>query len=149
MCSTRRWAGTGVGGGGRAADALAADELEHGAQRALGLAELAQQPARGVDLGARVVDAGDDHPAGLDLGVERLEVRPAREAGRRLDVERRADLVADLLAQLDLDALRAALQRRVGGQEDGGDEVVGVVARRRTTRPTAWRKNRSVRLTVA
>ena len=132
-----------VGGDGRrrrwrAADTLAADELEHRAQRALGLAELAQQPARGVDLGARVVHAGDDHPARLDLRVERLEVRASGESGRRLDVERRADLVADLLAQLDLDALGAARERRVGGQEDGRDEVGGIVARggvRRGRRP--------------
>ena len=78
--------------------ALAADELEHRAQRALGLAELAQQAPRRIDLLAGVVDAGDDHPAGLHLGVERLEVRTAAGAQGGLDLERPVDLVADLLA---------------------------------------------------
>jgi hypothetical protein len=109
-----------------AAHSLATDELEHGAQRAFGLSELAQEAARGVDLGARVVHTRDDHPAGLDLGVERLEVRALREDRRWFDVKRGADVVAHLLAQLDFDTLGAACQRGVGGQEDGRDEVAGV-----------------------
>jgi hypothetical protein len=56
----------------------------------------------------------------------RLEVGP-REAGRRLDVERGPDVVQDLLAQLDLDALRTRLKRRVGRHEDRGDEVGWVI----------------------
>jgi hypothetical protein len=61
MCrgrSRRRW---------RAADPLAADELEHRAHRTFGLADLTQQPTRGVDLGAAVVDVRDEPVAGLDL----------------------------------------------------------------------------------
>ena len=95
---------------GTARHALASNELEYRAERALWLPQLSQQSPAGVDLLAAVVDAGDDHPAGLDVGVERLEVRAVGETERRLDVERRADIVADLLAKLDLDPLGAMLE---------------------------------------
>ena len=96
-----------------AAHALAPDELQHRPQRPLGLAQLAQQAPRGIDLVAAIVRAGHDHPARRDLGVERLKVHMLTGADRRLDVKLLPDLVGDLLAQLELDALGTALQRRV------------------------------------
>ena len=71
--------------------------------------------------------AGDDHPARLDLCVEWLEVGALGEAGRGLDVEGGADLVADLLAELDLDSLGAAHEGGVGGHEDRGEEVRRII----------------------
>ena len=97
------------------ADAFAADELEHRPQRALGLTELAQQPPRGVDLLAAVVDARHDHAAGLQQGQSRgwKSLRRARPSGG--STSNAAPISSlDLSAQLDLDALGAARQRRIG-----------------------------------
>ena len=120
--ATVRGSGRRLRGRRRGTDPLAPDELQHRAQRTLGLPELAQQPARGVDLLGRVVDARDDHAARLHLGVEGLEVRPRTATQRWLHLERDA-VLRDLLAQLDLDALGTSLQRRIRWQEDGRDEV--------------------------
>jgi hypothetical protein len=69
------------------------------------------------------MDAGDDHAAGLDVRIKRLEVRAESETRWRLGVERRIDVIADLLAKLDLDALCAVLESRVGGHEHGREHV--------------------------
>lgn len=51
-----------------------------------------------------------------------------RKARRRVDIERDPELVGYVPAQLHLDALGARGRRRVGRQEDRGDEILGVVA---------------------
>ena len=84
-----------------------------------------------VDLDARVLHAGDDHPARLDLGVERLEVRTLGEGRRWLDIEVRADLVADLLAEST--STRSAQPVRVGS---AGTKTVATKARRIVRAPT-------------
>jgi hypothetical protein len=73
------------------------------------------------------VDPGNDHPAGLNVGVERLEVRPASQPQRTLHAKRWPDLVADLLAKLDLNPLGALLERWVSGHEHRRQDVVGIL----------------------
>lgn len=71
----------------------------HGADRAFGLAELAQQRAGGLDLGAFVPHARDDHAASLDVRVERLEVDAVAVARKRLEVGDHERGVVDWAAQ--------------------------------------------------